>query len=65
MFVRMEGAMSVHKVTRVWELAHEAGLMSHQVVLVLRSLGYPVRSPSSRLDLEPLERESLLALLTT
>lgn len=51
------------KVTRPYDLAREAGVESHDALYLLRSLGYEVKSPSTRLTLEPTERQTLVDAL--
>jgi hypothetical protein len=47
---------------RVYVLAHENGLESKPLMLLLRSLGYTVKSPSSMVTLMPVERDAILAV---
>lgn len=47
---------------RVHMVARDAGVLSHKVVKTMRTLGYEgIRSPSSRVDLSPIERDALMA----
>lgn len=47
---------------RVHHVARDAGAMSGMVVRAMRTLGYEgIKSPSSRVNLSPIEREALIA----
>lgn len=51
------------KFSRVWEIAKDAGVESQRAVAHLRLLGHEVKSASSRVFIEPIEREALVAHL--
>lgn len=51
---------------RVWKVAKDAKVLSHMVVRTMRTLGYEgVKSPSSKVDLSPIERDALVATVDT
>lgn len=64
MHVRTEGGMHVHRITRPYELAIEASASTRTAVETLRLLGYQAASSSARLNLEPIERAAIVAVLT-
>lgn len=49
---------------RVYEIAKEIGCSSMVVVVWLRRIGHPVKAPSSKVDLLPIERKALVECLT-
>lgn len=46
---------------RAYQIALELHTESHIVIKAMRDLGYPVRSPSTRVELMPTEYEALKA----
>lgn len=55
--------MRVHEITTALHKEREVKAQSKQLLGPLRAIGYSVKSASSKVELEPVEREAVLDFL--